>query len=202
MNYQGDYSYKDRSVSVRYSTGWGEPGEWTMLFTDAKSEDKEQEYFVLNDADSLGSQDVGLRYCFSGNFKVVFENNWVMFGNPEDVIKVIQDYVGYDDEARALDYQRRLKIISFLKQAADKLSESTLEEDHDDIVAKVTAVQDTFEEYALELDGIDARIHVYDEIKSGHEIGAGWSNESFLRDFGDTDEVKELQKFLSNSSGS
>lgn len=191
MHYSGVFGGPLKWVSVRYNSGWGEPGDWHLQFSDETT-------VTIDNVETFKDQATYLAFLSADKYRdEVIRQNWSGVGNNEDVIARTLNFLGYDEASKAADEQRveanKLVVFEMAQQIVDGM---TLE----GLVAEPTlatpsvhtlitdAQQDAF--FCLQ------RIHVYDALKQGREVGIGWSNESFLRDFPDSPYVPRVKQLM------
>lgn len=195
MNFSGVTVVNGQAVMVHYNPGWGEPGEWYLSF-DNKTQ------LTIDDYSGMGNQEEYLNRLSADKYRdAIIDSNWERVGNLDDVIRLVLDYVGYNDDSRAEDFAKAEFQLKKLREAiqavntgleADEVSMKLIEK-------SVNTIELVFKDIKEYVENCYHRIRVYNDLKSGEKVGASWTNESFLRDFPDSKYVPQIKKALEAS---
>lgn len=193
MTFSGINLANDKGVHVQYNPGWGEPGEWYLHFSN-------REQRTIDDVSGMGpTQEAYLERLSADKYRdAVIESNWKNLGDADDVIKIVLEYLGYNDENRAEDVRRITFATGQLKELASNITDVLDAQDFSlqRIKNDVTKFSNELNNSAEFLEAAQSRIRVYDALKAGKQVGLSWSNETFIRDFPKSpiaDRIKELQ---------
>ena len=182
----------DKWASMSYNPGWGEPGEWSLSFSDGSS-------LRIDNAEGMGNQEEYLRKFTADKYRdAVITNNWIRCGDEDDVLRIMLEFVGYDEACRLNDLQNieKLKQLS-LESFSDIIKDfgtsayRSYETDvknrkFNNVFTKALDIAEILHKY----------IFVYDELKAGKSVGMNWSNESFLREFPDSPFAPKVRELM------
>lgn len=192
MQYTGMFGTSGKWVNVRYNPGWGEPGEWYLQFSDGNE-------ITIDNVEAFKGQEEYLGYISEDKYRdEVIWQNWAGVGNSDDVIRRVLEFVGYNDASRNSDVERleanKLVVFEMAQQIVDGMTLDGLSKVEAPVAPSFQSlISDAQSDAGLCLQ----RIHIYDSLKQGREVGIGWSNESFLRDLPDSPyapRVKQIMK--------
>lgn len=192
MNFSGATITNGEGVMVHYNPGWGEPGEWYLTFGNKTQ-------MTVDDYNGMGNQEEYLDRLSADKYRdAVIDSNWEKIGNVDDVVRIVLEYVGYNDDSRAEDLAKAEFQLKRLREAIQEVT-TGLEADivsMREIANGVNAIEVTFKDIREYVENCYHRIRVYDALKSGDISGPSWSNESFLRDFPESKYAEQVKKAL------
>lgn len=192
MTFSGMNLANQKGVYVQYNPGWGEPGEWYLDFSN-------REQRTIDDVSGMGpTQEAYLERLSADKYRdAVIESNWKNLGDADDVVKVVLDYLGYNDDNREEDQKRIDFAAGQLKALASNIIEALEAPDFSvhHIKNEASTLSKELNDSAEFIEAAQHRIRVYDAVKAGEKVGLSWSNETFLRDFPKSpiaDRIREL----------
>lgn len=192
MNFSGVTIANGEAVMVQFNPGWGEPGEWYLSFGDKTQ-------LTIDNCEGMGNQEEFLNRLSADKYRdAVIESNWRTLGHTDDVVRIALEYVGYNDASREEDLAKAEFQLKKLREAIQAVNTGL---EADDVSMKVieksvNTIESVFKDIKEYVENCYHRIRVYDALKAGNEVGASWSNESFLRDFPDSKYTPQVKKFL------
>lgn len=177
----GTISANNKSVSISFNPGWGEPGEWNIFFVNELG--KRDGDLTLDAADSFPSQEnywLSLRYGREHYPEKFVNYEWEKeVGNYEDVIRIALEYTGYDDEALAKDIARQDRTLVALKGSIANISNSCNDiASLGSVMDKVAELSKFIEKISDEWNALETTIAVYRALKEGKQVGCGWTAET------------------------
>jgi hypothetical protein len=189
MTFKGVTIANGKAVMVHYNPGWGDPGEWYLNFSDKTLR-------VIDDPAGMGKDQLDYLNRLNGDKyrQRLFDCDWNTLGNSDDVVRIVLEYLGYNDDNLKEDEQRLAfeaeKIRGIAQEITATLSgnDFSLEALNGNVNDLNRQVNDS-KEY---IEAIHYRIRVYRLLKEGNPVGVGWNNASFLRDFGNSEYAKFL----------
>ncbi|MBC9705250.1 MAG: hypothetical protein H9W81_09820 [Enterococcus sp.] len=174
---------KNKVAAFSYIPDWGAPGQW-MVHLGAESS------ILLDDVSGLRSQHEQIeRYVADRYILQVADENWSKMGDKDDAIRLCLEYTGYGEEERARD----MKVIDALKRVVDQNRKDIFEIigsvtiDEVSSLQSVDAISNEYRDDMMrEIAKREEIVNAYDRLDRGEQVGIGWTNETFLRDFPDT----------------
>jgi len=191
MRFQGIFGGPLKWVSVRYNQGWGEPGEWHLQFSDGTE-------VTIDNVEDFKHQTQYLGFLSADKYRDdVIRQNWSLVGNEEDIIRKTLEFLDYDENNKKADEQRleanKLVVLEMAQQIVDGMTlERLVEAPSPTMPTFQSLIDDARQDALLCLQ----RLHVYNALKQGRDVGKGWSNESFLRDFPDSPYVPRIRQLM------
>lgn len=181
MEYRGSISANGKTATVQFMPGWGEPGAWLIKLG------KDDEYSVNQLFNDKISQAEFLTHLSSEKVvKDLIEQDWRWVGNEEDVILACLEYTGYNDQNRAEDEKIIERTEGLALELKEKVREYVLVSQDLDLekLAEISAEAVTaFKALKDSIRQLKKVTDVYDAMKAGEQVGLGWNNRSFLRNF-------------------
>lgn len=177
----GTISANNKSASISFNPGWGEPGEWNIFFVNELG--KRDGDLTLDAADSFPSQENYWQHLSYGRerYPEKFENyKWeTEVGNYEDVIRIALEYTGYDDDALTKDIALQNRTLVALKESIADLSNScTGIESFGSVVDKVEELSKFINGINDNWNALEITMAVYRAITDGKQVGCGWTAET------------------------
>lgn len=174
----GVISANNKSASIIFNPGWGEPGEWNIFFTNELG--KRDGDLTLDAADSFPSQEnywQGMMYGRERYPEKFVNYEWEKeVGNYEDVIRIALEYTGYDDVSLAKDIELQSRTLAVLKESIADISNSCSDiASFGSVVDKVTELSKFIEKIGDEWNALEIAIAVYRALKEGKQVGCGWT---------------------------
>lgn len=177
----GEIHANEKTASIMFNPGWGEPGEWNISFLNEQG--KPDGYLVLDSAEAFGSQQKYWDALAYGRERqpTRFENyKWeTEVGNYEDVIRFALEYTGYDDTALARDIALQNQTLLALKESIADLSNICTDiESFGSVVDKVEELSKFVEKIRDEWTALETTMAVYRKLRDGKHVGCGWTAET------------------------
>lgn len=195
MHFSGVTIANGKAVMAQYNPGWGEPGEWYLSFSDKTQK-------TVDNVEGMGDQESYLKRLSGDKYRdAVITSNWSTLGNSDDVVRMVLDYVEYNDENRAEDQKHLEQAAVKIRVIAQSIT-GTLEDSNfslDSLSKNVKDLERSLKESTQLISACHDRIRVYDEIKAGNKVGFSWSNETFLRDFPKSNLIPRVKKLMSDT---
>lgn len=191
--YSGVVKENNKSVGVYYNPGWGEIGEWYMLYSDGhKVTVDNMEGFADNQYDCL------MKYTSDEYREKLILCNWETVGNNDDIVRRVLEFVDYDDDS-VLEDDRLIQEIQ--EKISDKILDLGTHVNSVDFNVRTTEkklsdIDAYVKDYASVIDAINHRMRVFDMLSEGKPVGLNWSNETFFRDYGDTVLAKQFKHLV------
>lgn len=183
-------TFNDKWVSAMFNPGWGEPGEWYLNFSDGSS-------LRIDNTENMGNQERYLATLTADKYRdEIIKDDWRTTGSHGDVMRIMLNYVGYNDARRledlhTLEEMKRMIVEGF---AYTVETIGTPEYSSYELYLKNQRFQTTFKEALEIIDFTHECLSVYDHLQAGTPVGLNWSNESFLRDSPYAARVQELSQ--------
>lgn len=188
----GNVRFNGRWASASFNPGWGEPGEWYLSFSDGTS-------LRIDNIEGMGDQEKYLSKLSADVYRdKVITSNWIHEGTSDDVLKMMLEYVGYNDNARREDVQNLQKMKALVVESAAYLVKDLDTDDYSvmETIKRSRKFKKVLEETLEIVEFLHHCIRVYDALKAGESVGANWSNESFLKNFPDSPYVDRIRKLM------
>jgi hypothetical protein len=184
------------------------PGTWHGNFSFDTEHGMVSDDYEWNDCtDAVNQQQYLNRISTKAEVKEIIHTDWSKVGNEEDVILAVLKFLRYNDVNRLQDEESVANLEKDLRVSMDALASRLTLEDFGNLTPGEEPAIDTGEDYMfttlhvrniarLQAKAIMClkRIAVYDAMRKGKPVGAGWNNESFLRDFPDSAYAAEMLK--------
>lgn len=193
MNFSGLTMANGKKAYVMFNPGWGEPGEWYISLDDGSS-------ICINNVEGMGSNQIEfLSHIVSDEYReTYFKNNWSKVGVSDDVVRFVLEYVGYNDDNEAEDKDHLEKALARIKALSEAVTRS-LEPAYFNLAQSLEATRkfkQKLEDASGPIEAAQDRIRVYNEIKRGNPVGRNWSNETFLKQFPNSEFAPLAKKYL------
>lgn len=191
MHFQGIFGGPLKWVSVRYNQGWGEPGEWHLQFSDGTE-------VTVDNVEDFKLQTQYLGFLSADKYRDdVIKQDWSQVGNEEDIIRKTLEFLGYDENSAKADEQRleanKLVVLEMAQQIVDGMTlDGLTKAPSANMPTFQSLIDDARQDALLCLQ----RLYVYNAVKQGRNVGKGWSNESFLRDFSDSQYAPRVRQLM------
>lgn len=193
MNFSGLTIANGKKAYVMFNPGWGEPGEWYISLGDGSS-------ICIDNAEGMG----GTQLEFLSNFvsddyrEAYFKNNWSRVGVSDDVVRFVLDYVEYNDDNEAEDKELLEKALGRIKARSEEVTRS-LEPAYFNLAKSLELTRkfkEKLEDASGPIEAAQDRIRVYNEVKRGNPVGRNWSNETFLKQYPNSEFAPLAAKYL------
>lgn len=193
MHFTGLTVANGKKVYVSFNPGWGEPGEWYLSFDDGST-------LTFDNADGMGANQVEFLANISNDeYRAgYFERNWNNVGVSDDVVRVVLEYVGYNDNNETVDQEQLEFALARLRSMSENIINSLVPAGFslNHVLTEAKKFENKLKEASIHIDAIQARIRVYNELKSGKTPGRGWTNKLFLEKFPNHKFAPLAEKFL------
>lgn len=196
--FSGITTVKGKTVLVSYNPGWGEIGEWYILYPNGhRVTVDDMEGFAKDQYDCL------LKFSDDTFREKLLRCNWETVGTNDDVVKRALESVGYDEDSRMEDEDRIQQIQQEINEVVADLTTyvNSIDFDVSGTKKKMMLLDQALQFNAEEIETINNRMRVFDLMEEDVEVGLNWSNKTFLRDFGDTDLARRFKNILQNEAG-
>ena len=215
-NFRSFAHFNGKTVEVNLHTEWSSPSYWILKFDDGKK-------LKVNEAWNNGSSTQFTTFSFyhynkdwddkefQADIIEAFRENWDNYGNSEDVLRIIFKYVGYN----AQNVEQDKAIIRKLEEDVVFATERAYKEIDRLVVDSETFKPKDFdfEEFETILDELKAfgrakqdmiavskeRIAFFNRLEAGEEVGVGYTNASFWKNFAGSDEGVAVHKILEDN---
>lgn len=179
MHFSGVTIANDKAVMVQFNPGWGEPGEWYLSFSDKTQ-------LTIDNCKGMGDQEKFLDGFSADQYRdTLIAKNWVTVGETDDVIRIVLEYVGYNDDNRKEDQDKIVFQLEKLREVVRNIN-SSIENQNADVKSIAVGIHNLdriFNDIKEYIENCQDRIRVYDALNAGETVGSSWSNETFIRDF-------------------
>lgn len=183
-SFNGFISYNGKAVSVMHNPGWGEHEEWYLSFNDRTTR-------TISNPEGMGKDQLDyLNRLTADKYRhEILENNWSELGNAEDVIKIVLEYVGFNDVNATDAYDDLKKFHIAIDHDLQDIAESMYMQmaTADDIIRDLENTKKKVLSVRDEAMALSYCLQVYEKLKKNAPVGTGWDNASFVANFGDTE---------------
>ena len=200
-NSTGVITFNNKQVATSYSSGWGDPGEWYIVFDNTSSLLIEDARGALTQAEYINSL---LPQAEEGNvfakksIQDIFASDWKNVGIEEDVINLSLQYVGYDTINRNEDITEiqtaHKKIPASLRILADYVESKNF--DGKKFADQLNIETSLYKEVELHNRAAAQRIDVFDKIANNEPVGNEWTTASFYANTTDLEMIKRIDLIL------
>lgn len=192
-SFNGFVSYNSKAVSVMHNPGWGEPEEWYLTFSDGTRK-------TISNPEGMGKDQLDyLNRLTADKYRhEILANNWAELGNKEDVIKVVLDYLEFNETNAAETYSDLKKFHITIDHDLQDIAESMYMKmsTADDIIRDLENTKKKVLSMRDELMTLSYCLQVYEKIKKNEPVGTGWNNASLVANFGETELGKLARTYL------
>lgn len=199
-------TFNGKQVAIRYASGWGDPGQWCIMFDDKSELLVEDARGALTQAEYI--ELALLPQAEKGNvfakqlIQDIFTSDWKNVGIEEDVIALALHYVGYNTTNRTVD-------ITSIQTAHNKIAVSLrilasyVESENFDgkrFTDQLNIETARYKELELNNRAATQRVSVFDKITKSERAGNEWTTASFYGNTKDSEVIARINLILADKA--